>query len=1011
MRRRWIGAAALAWLMAAAISPGGSAAPALWLDTLDLRGMRQDWGQAQRNRSVQGNPITIAGRRFARGVGTHANSAFTLPCRGATRFTAWVGVDDEMRGHPGSVEFQVFGDGKLLWRSGILRVGTPAVRADVPLQGVWIARLVVTDAGDGIDSDHADWAEARFEGLSRADTTSLILGSEAAAPTIVRPKWEALHADANALGAGMRMGGRTFGIGLGVRGGTDLIFRGLAGRYKTFTATVGVDEATRSSGHVRFVAFVDGRKCAETGPMRAGSPPVDLRVPVHGADELRLVAAGPADVLANWANALLTAAPSGAAPVTRVAEGPGSAAPAYVVRSPALAVELSREGEIVGLRLPGRSGAHYAMRGATQLAGCLRSGDIASRRLSGGGVEFVRRVKDPVTGKQCMLAEQFAPTKTSVRWNAQIRGTAGPWSTAIETAIRWPATSATRFWTAWADSRGALAEGWSDPCQTAPMSDATLCYGAPLFKPRNPLTGYIPARYDVTAIPMACFLEPGRDLGVSVALSPADPLLDMTVRTTRAGAVVFSRLNNRIAADRPVSFTVDLVPHAADWRPALAWMTSRYPRYFDPTVPAANEIAGTAAYSTYQGELDVAKLRRMAFRVNWQASYEFPYFGMFLPPCPPDEEWVNTRGVRTSQNSLNAYYERMRALDFYVLSYFNVTEFGTHLRIPPPSTPPPSPLWKDGTAFLFARLEDAILLDADGRPIPSWEGSVAMDPGAPAYADFLCEQARRHVERTPATSGICIDRMDWLRYYNTHRNDGLTWFDGGPARSLLNSWRAIIARIAPIMHDAGKVIYVNNHIKRLDTLEHIDGFYDEFGHLPPSFNLTALLAVHRPYLAWTPDVNTLRPDPDAYMQRHLHLGAFPTAPYPGNDHTILPDPWAEGIYEDYGPLLDTLRGRKWVLRAHAVEVAGHAALANLFSSPGGYVVPVTFGARNREVTVVLRGLPELEAGLVPRASALRPGVAGAQQVVVRRVGAKLLLRVPLVRGCAVVRLIFGEGDR
>ena len=1001
---RWMGRlGALATACLGCAGPVLGQSREVWLDTLDLREVRQGWGGAQRNRSVQGNPITIAGRRFERGVGTHAVSRFTVGCRGATRFTAWVGVDDEMRGHPGSVEFQILGDGRLLWRSGVLRVGTPAARADVSLKGVSFVQLVVTDGGDGIDSDHADWADARIEGIDRADASSLILSSEAASPLVARPTWDSFRADANALGGSMRVGGLALGVGLGVRGGTDLIFTGLGGRYHTFSATVGVDAATKSDAAVRFVVFVDGLKRFESAAMSRRDAPRAITTSLVGAKELRLVAAGPKDVLADWGAATATGAPR-----TRSDAQPAAA---FVVSAAGMSVELSPDGGIVALRLRGRAPVRYPAVGGTRLAGCVPVGGVAAARLPGGGVRFARRWKDPVTGDRCILVERFEPTPGSVRWKAEIRGEAGPWSTAIETAFRWPATSATRFWTAWGDPRGAAADGWSDPCRTAPPADANWCYGGSLFKPRDPQTGYIPARYDVVSIPIACFLEPGQDLGITLALSPEDDLLDLAVRTTSAGDVAFSRLNHRISRDRAVSFTADLVAHAADWRPGLAWMAARYPRYFDPAVSSADDIAGTAAYSTYQGELDVDKLRKMAFRVNWQASYEFPYFGMFLPPCPPDEEWVNTRGVRTSQNSLNAYYERMRTLDFHVLSYFNVTEFGTHLRIPPPPGLLPSPLWKDGSAFLFAKLGGAILPDADGRPIGSWEGSVAMDPGDPAYADFLCEQAQRHVDRTPATSGICIDRMDWLRYYNTRKDDGRSWFEGRPARSLLNSWRAVISRIAPIMHRAGKVVYVNNHVKRLDTLRDIDGFYDEFGHLPPSFNLTALLAVRRPYLAWTPDSATLRPDPDGYMQRHLYLGAFPTAPYPGNDHTILPDAWAERYYLDYGPLLELLRGRKWVLTAHAVSVAGKTALANLFGVPGGYVAPVTFGGKQGEVTLVLKGLSEVRSGLAARAAARHPGVPGESRVACLRDKDRLLLRVPLVRGCAVVRVSFGEGER
>ncbi len=54
-----------------------------------------------------------------------------------------------------------------------------------------------------------------------------------------------------------------------------------------------------------------------------------------------------------------------------------------------------------------------------------------------------------------------------------------------------------------------------------------------------------------------------------------------------------------------------------------------------------------------------------------------------------------------------------------------------------------------------------------------------------------------------------------------------------------------------------------------------------------------------------------------------------------------------------------MRGKKWVLPPHVVEVVGNKAKANLFEVPGGYALPVTFGGKASTATVVLAGLPRL----------------------------------------------------
>ena len=135
----------------------------VWLSSLDLEEMTTGWSAARADLGITGSPLGIHGEKFARGVGTHATSKFRVKLDGnASRFTAQVGVDDGA-GDQGSVEFIVIGDGKVLWRSGVLKGGEAAKPVDVNLAGVQTLVLRVTDGGDGESNDHADWANAKIE--------------------------------------------------------------------------------------------------------------------------------------------------------------------------------------------------------------------------------------------------------------------------------------------------------------------------------------------------------------------------------------------------------------------------------------------------------------------------------------------------------------------------------------------------------------------------------------------------------------------------------------------------------------------------------------------------------------------------------------------------------------------------------------------------------------------------------------------------------------------------------
>ena len=88
------------------------------------------------------------------------------------RFQASVGVDDAAGG-PGTVVFHVVGDGKELWTSGVMKPNEKAKTIDLDLRGVKRLLLLVDDAGDGINFDHADWANARFTFHGRARRPSI----------------------------------------------------------------------------------------------------------------------------------------------------------------------------------------------------------------------------------------------------------------------------------------------------------------------------------------------------------------------------------------------------------------------------------------------------------------------------------------------------------------------------------------------------------------------------------------------------------------------------------------------------------------------------------------------------------------------------------------------------------------------------------------------------------------------------------------------------------------------
>jgi len=110
-----------------------------------------------------GLPIRIRGQTFDRGLGTAAPAALIYRLGGkCTRFTAQVGVDDATNGG-GSVRFQVWADGAMLFDSMNVNFTSPAAAIDVDLTGKRRLKLLVTNADDGSANDRASWGDARVE--------------------------------------------------------------------------------------------------------------------------------------------------------------------------------------------------------------------------------------------------------------------------------------------------------------------------------------------------------------------------------------------------------------------------------------------------------------------------------------------------------------------------------------------------------------------------------------------------------------------------------------------------------------------------------------------------------------------------------------------------------------------------------------------------------------------------------------------------------------------------------
>jgi hypothetical protein len=193
----------------------GAASPGQWAEYLSDRRDRiadshQDWGKlgfdvAAYTSGQTPQPIMIRAKQYAKGLGACPGEIVVLLEGDYLRFEADVGVQP-LGSHLGTVVFQVYVDDQKRFDSGVMRARDEAKPVRISLEGANELRLVATDAGDGINCDMANWADAR---LVRAT-------SPAACPKPPRPRvdiaqfarvatWEADRADGPRCTAGSRV--------------------------------------------------------------------------------------------------------------------------------------------------------------------------------------------------------------------------------------------------------------------------------------------------------------------------------------------------------------------------------------------------------------------------------------------------------------------------------------------------------------------------------------------------------------------------------------------------------------------------------------------------------------------------------------------------------------------------------------------------------------------------------------------------------------------------------------
>ena len=151
-----------AGLLALAFSIPLCAADDVWLSTVvNVRESENEHARPVPDQNAKNQPLRIAGREFAHGLGTQADNRTAVELGGATHFTALAGVDDATEADA-PILFEVIADGRSLWRRELKKGDAPAA-VDLDVQGKTTLVLVTADLGANYYSlTFGDWADAKL---------------------------------------------------------------------------------------------------------------------------------------------------------------------------------------------------------------------------------------------------------------------------------------------------------------------------------------------------------------------------------------------------------------------------------------------------------------------------------------------------------------------------------------------------------------------------------------------------------------------------------------------------------------------------------------------------------------------------------------------------------------------------------------------------------------------------------------------------------------------------------
>jgi len=376
---------------------------------------------------------------------------------------------------------------------------------------------------------------------------------------------------------------------------------------------------------------------------------------------------------------------------------------------------------------------------------------------------------------------------------------------------------------------------------------------------------------------------------------------------------------------RPAKTGLLITVQPADWRPSLGWVYKQYSEYFDPA-PGFDKYDGVfvsgysiMADSLSDEALDEIVSRRYSRGARWEEQHgHFLRYGLMIPDesvgswiCEshPRERFTNTRA------KIAAHAARNKKFGIGTFVYYNTTEAEWH--------------------YAEARYADDIARDENGQTIPAYKGMsypeeracwlMNSDPET-AFGRDLAGQAEEMVRAYPDIDGFFWDVYGRSYRFDFAHDDGITMINNKPAYYTMFMYLRMMENyVGPLLHDSGRYITCNKPtmIQACKGIDAIMARESTPAVLKPSW------LVAQSYLGLNRHVMILDgrswQHPERLFLNCLRYGfqysdiqteiAGVTDP-----EVISRKEKAEKVRLSYAPLIERLRGKKWIFHPRALDL-------------------------------------------------------------------------------------------